>query len=92
MTTNNFTNMTREDFEKFLSNKREDFIQQKKVAGWEFSERVREFEDVIVALFVNLGTTQKVIYSKKEQTVTIMYLTPSDVVLMAEMLKEVGRP
>lgn len=92
MTTNNFTNMTREDFEKFLSNKREDFIQQKKVAGWEFSERVREFEDVIVALFVNLGTTQKVIYNKKEQTVTIMYLTPSDVVLMAEMLKEVGRP
>lgn len=92
MTTNNFTNMTREDFEKFLSNKREDFIQQKKVAGWEFSERVREFEDVIIALFVNLGTTQKVIYNKKEQTVTIMYLTPSDVVLMAEMLKEVGRP
>lgn len=92
MTTNNFTNMTREDFEKFLSNKREDFAQQKKVAGWEFSERVREFEDVIVALFVNLGTTQKVIYNKKEQTVTIMYLTPSDVVLMAEMLKEVGRP
>lgn len=92
MTTNNFTNMTREDFEKFLSNKREDFIQQKKAAGWEFSERVREFEDVIIALFVNLGTTQKVIYNKKEQTVTIMYLTPSDVVLMAEMLKEVGRP